>query len=122
MNSESSYHEKVKRKMHIFVHEVYKVSKKFPCDESYGVTSQLRRSSLSVVLNYIEGYARFSDKSLSHFISISYGSLQESKYLLEFSHKEGYISVDDFEPIYERADELGKILWSIRKSINDNSK
>jgi len=53
-----TYHEKLKSKMDNLAHSVYKASKAFPKDEMFGVTSQLRRASLSVPLNYIEGYAK----------------------------------------------------------------
>lgn len=76
-----------------YAHLIYSLTKNFPREELYGLTSQLRRSALSVVLNFIEGYARsksqIKDKSFGYFLDVSYGSLQESKYLLEFSKVEG---------------------------------
>ncbi|PJB19449.1 four helix bundle protein, partial [Candidatus Falkowbacteria bacterium CG_4_9_14_3_um_filter_36_9] len=59
-----------------------KITRSFPKDELYGITSQLRRAALSVILNYIEGYARKRDKVYKNFLEISYGSLKEAKYLL----------------------------------------
>lgn len=50
-----------------FVHLVYDLSRRFPQEELYGVTSQLRRAALSVILNYIEGYTRKGDKVYSIF-------------------------------------------------------
>ena len=55
---EGSYHEKLKVKMDFYVHEVYRVTKIFAKHKLYGVVSQLRRATLSVILNYIEGFAR----------------------------------------------------------------
>jgi four helix bundle protein len=52
------FHDKLKEKMDEYKHFVYSLSRKFPKDELYGVTSQLRRATLSVMLNYIEGFAR----------------------------------------------------------------
>lgn len=75
-----------------YAHFVYKLTKTFPKDEVYGITSQLRRSSVSVILNYIEGYARIKDKVHKNFLEISYGSLKESKYLLHFSFIENYLT------------------------------
>ncbi len=90
-----TYHEKLKRQMDEFVHLAYRVTKTFPKEEIYGVTSQLRRATLSVVLNYIEGYARGKEKVHKNFLEISYGSLKESKYLIQFSNVEKYINEKD---------------------------
>jgi len=68
-----------------YAHLAYSVTKNFPRQELFGITSQLRRAALSVVLNYIEGYARSRNKVNKNFLEISYGSLKESEYLLHFS-------------------------------------
>ena len=95
MNEGNSFYEDLKSKMDDYVHKVYALTKKFPKEEVYGVTSQLRRASLSVVLNFIEGYARRRKAVALNFFEISYGSLKESIYLLDFSMKEGYISEEE---------------------------
>ncbi|MDP3726651.1 MAG: four helix bundle protein, partial [bacterium] len=69
------FHEILKRKMDEFVHLVYHITKDFPKSELYGATSQLRRASLSIILNYIEGYARKRQLVKINFFEISYGSL-----------------------------------------------
>lgn len=106
-----TYHEKLKAKMDKFVHLAYKVTKFFPKEELFGVTSQLRRSAMSVILNYIEGYARGKDKVHRNFLEISYGSLKEAKYLLHFSLIEDYLKEKDYKEIIELADEIGAMLW-----------
>ena len=83
----TKYHIDLKKFMDEYVTLVYKLTKTFPRDEVFGMTSQLRRSALSVILNYVEGYARRRKLILTNFIEISYGSLKESKYLLYFSYK-----------------------------------
>jgi four helix bundle protein len=87
-----TYHENLKKKIDKFVHLAYKISRSFPREELFGLTSQLRRSALSVMLNYIEGYARNKDKVHKNFLEISYGSLKESIYILHFSMEENYIA------------------------------
>lgn len=52
-----TYHERLKQEMDKYAHLVYAFTRKFPKEELYGVTSQLRKATLSVILNYIEGYA-----------------------------------------------------------------
>lgn len=113
-----TYHDKLKGRMDEYVHLVYKLTKNFPKDELYGVTSQIRRASLSIVLNYIEGYARARDKVHKNFLEISYGSLKESKYLLHFSLKENYISQENYEVALGLAEEIGAMLWGILRKIN----
>lgn len=115
---QKTYHEKLKQKMDQYAHLVYRVTKRFPQDEIYGVTSQLRRSALSVILNYVEGYARQKDKVHRHFLEISYGSLQESKYLLDFSFKESYLLEKDYKPIIDLSNEIGAMLWGVIKKMS----
>lgn len=111
----NNFHNDLKEIMDAYVHGVYKASKFFPKEEVYGVTSQLRRASLSVILNYIEGYARIGEKSYLNFIKISYGSLKESRYLLGFSLIENYLSKEEFILLDKQADMIGAMLWGIIK-------
>ena len=80
---QENYFEKLHNKMDDYAHDVCRASRKFPKEELYGVTSQIRRSSLSVVLNYIEGFSRKKNLVMINFYEISYGSLKEAKYLAE---------------------------------------
>ncbi len=109
-------------KADIFVHEVYAITRAFPKEELFGITSQLRRAALSIALNAIEGFARNSKNEYRHFLSISYGSLKETKYLLDFSHKERFIKNAEYEKLIISCDELGKILWAKRKALSVNNK
>ena len=113
----AQFHEDLKSKMDAYVHSVYRISKKFPKEELYGSTSQLRRAALSVILNYIEGYARIRNKVQKNFIEISYGSLQESKYLLNFSFKENYFSQEEYNDIMKLAEDIGAMLWGIIRKL-----
>jgi len=99
-------------KMYLYVRKVYRITKHFPKDELYGVTSQFRRAALSVLLNYVEGYARFKPKTKLYFYEISYASLKESMVLIFFSYKEDYMNEANYKELIEKADEIGKMLWS----------
>lgn len=105
-----TYHEKLKKTMDEYVHFVYSLTRKFPKEELYGVTSQLRRAVISVILNYIEGYARGRDRVHKNFLEISYGSLKESKYLLYFALVEKFLSNDDYKKAVKLADDIGAML------------
>lgn len=113
----SQFHDELKSKMDKYAHLVYKLTKQFPKEEIYGVTSQLRRAALSVILNYIEGYARGRDKVHKNFLEISYGSLKESKYLLHFSLVENYLSKTDYDKLIKLAEDIGAILWGIIRKL-----
>ena len=91
---------------------VYKITKKFPRDEMYGLTSQLRRAALSVPTNIVEGYARKGDKELARFVNIAIGSLAETEYLLDFSKRLEYINNQDYNNIESIRAEVGKLLWN----------
>jgi len=87
----------------------------------YGIISQLRRAALSVMLNYIEGYARNKEKVHQNFLEIAYGSLKESKYLLHFSLTEGYISKSEYKNAIKSAEEIGAMIWGILKNLKSES-
>lgn len=112
-----NYLDKLKSKMDIYVHFVYKVSRGFPKEELYGATSQLRRSALSVILNFIEGYARKRSAVKLNFWEISYGSLKEAKYLLYFAYKENWISKEEYQTALGMAEEIGAMLWKATESL-----
>ena len=70
METKPLFHESLKDKIDQYCHLAYKISRKFPREELYGITSQFRRSVISVALNYIEGYARMRSKVHKNFIEI----------------------------------------------------
>lgn len=98
-----------------FVWEVYILTNRFPKSEIFGITSQLRRAVLSVVLNIVEGYARGNRNEFRNFLRISLGSLAETGYLLDFCLRLGYISEKEYEIVSELKEECGKILWTLMK-------
>jgi len=114
---EQQFHDNLKIKMDKLVHLIYKITKNFPKDEMYGVISQLRRAALSIILNYIEGYARNRQKVYKNFLEISYGSLKETKYILHFSLVEKYLTKNDYKQAMLLSEEIGKMLWSTIQKI-----
>ena len=114
---ENDFTKQLKMKMDKYVHLVYKISRDIPREELYGVTSQFRRSTLSIILNYIEGFARHKKAVKLNFWEISYGSLKESKYLLYFSKAENYISEEDYNESLKLVEEIGAMLWKSIQSL-----
>lgn len=99
--------------MDLYVNKVYDCAISFPKEEIFGLTSQLRRSALSVILNYTEGYARQRPAVFLNFLEISYGSLKESKYLIYFCHNRKMIKTATYQELLVLAERIGKMLWGI---------
>lgn len=97
------------------VWKVYLLTDKFPKEELFGITSQLRRAILSVVLNITEGYARDSKNEFRQFLRIALGSLAESGYLIEFVFRRDYISQKEFDDLIVLKEECGRVLWKLMK-------
>lgn len=114
---------KLKKLMDGYVQFIYKISKRFPKDELYGVTSQIRRAAISIILNYIEGFARRKPAVQLNFLETSYGSLTESKYLLYFVHIQQWITKKEYNEGLGGAEEIGAMLWTeiqnLDKKINN---
>jgi four helix bundle protein len=106
------FHTILKEKIHNFVMFSYEICKNLPPQELYGISSQLRRASMSIMLNYVEGYARRRDKVKLNFYEISHGSTQECKYIIYFVYKQTWINQDVYTKSLNMVDEIGKMLWS----------
>jgi four helix bundle protein len=111
--SNQKSNDQLKILINLFVHNVYKVAKVFPKNELYGITSQFRRAAISVILNYIEGYARNKNKINKQFLKYSYGSLKETEYIIEFSFIEKYLSEKNFQILIKQADRIGGMLYCL---------
>lgn len=117
---EERFHDHLKKIMDEFVHLIYKETRNFPKEELYGLTSQIRRAALSIILNYIEGFARIKNGIKINFLEISYGSLKEVKYLLNFSLQEKYISELNYKKLLGYAEEIGAMLWTSIRGLKEN--
>lgn len=110
---QNEFHSKLRQIMDEFVHKVYDVAKNFPKEEIFGLTNQFRRSALSIILNYIEEFARRNRKVMKTFFEISYGSLKEAKYLVCFAKKRGFISEEDNKQLLNLSEEIGAMFWTV---------
>ena len=97
--------------------QIYIATRNFPPEEMYGITSQIRRAGLSVPTNIVEGYSRQGKKELKQFINIDMGSLGETRYLLDFSSRLGYLNRSQYVSLEQLGTETGKLLWRFYKSI-----
>lgn len=100
-----------------YARKVYSLSRQFPKEEQFGLTSQVRRASISVALNIVEGYARHSRKSEAQFLTVAYGSLKESQFILLFAVDEKYIPKESVQEVHALGEEAAKLLWAKRKTL-----
>lgn len=96
----------------------YKITNEFPQEEIYGLTSQMRRSAISVPSNIAEGQLRNSQKEFAQFISIALGSCAELSTQLELGRRLNYIDNESFIGISEAIAEEMKILHGLRRIIS----
>jgi four helix bundle protein len=102
-------------------YQVYMATKTFPKEELYAMTSQLRRASLSVPTNIVEGYARQGKNEFRQFANIALGSLAEAKYLLGFCLRLKYLKPQEHKNLDDRAEEVGRLLWRFHQSLGKRS-
>ena len=100
-----------------FVEGVYKATAKFPTNEQYGLTSQLRRSAVSIPSNIAEGRSRDSSREFLNFLSIAYGSLAETQTQLEIARRLGYLETVVERKAQERANEVGRVINGLAAAI-----
>lgn len=96
---------------------IYNKTKRYPDDEKFGLLSQMRRASTSIITNLAEGYGKNSLKDFIRFVSISIGSYNELEVCLLLSKDLGYLSDDDYNKLNKEHDIIGKMLFSLRKGL-----
>jgi four helix bundle protein len=99
--------------------QVYLLTDSFPKSETYGMTSQIRRSAISIPSNLAEGHGRTSSKEFLHFIAIAYGSICELETQILLSHRLKYINVNDSETVLALLIETSKTIRGLQKAIKE---
>jgi four helix bundle protein len=107
----------VGQKAYELVLRVYRLTEKFPKSEQYGLLSQIRRSSISIVSNIAEGYQRQHGGEYIQFLFISFGSCAELETQLMISKDLGYISREEFEGLDSLLNEVGKMINAMIKKL-----
>ncbi|MCG8339486.1 MAG: four helix bundle protein [Proteobacteria bacterium] len=98
---------------------IYKMTSKFPKEEQYGLTSQMRRAAVSVPSNIVEGCARDSQTEYLRFLTIAFGSLRELHYQFSLSNRLGYIQ-NQFLDLEKNIIEAEKVLNGLIRSLRKN--
>lgn len=96
---------------------VYQVTKNFPKEEVYGLTSQMRRAAVSVASNIVEGCGRDSLTEYVRFLDISFGSLREVHYQASLAARLGFLNAQDAQKCEEKMTEAEKVLACLIRSL-----
>src|SRR4051794_40338772 len=104
---------------HLATLEVYRLSKSFPREEMFGLTSQIRRAAVSLPANIAEGCGRGGNK-LIRFCRISVGSATELQYHLLLAHDLGYLNDVEFGGIQRRINEVERMLTAYIERLADD--
>lgn len=101
--------------------DVYRVSKDFPREEMFGLTSQLRRAAYSVPANICEGASRNGNREYLQFLYIARGSSNEAQYFIHLANRLGYLNEEQFKKLEMQAIEVGKTLTGLIKAVEKES-
>jgi four helix bundle protein len=97
---------------------IYRLSGKFPREELFAMTSQIRRASISISCNIAEGSGRNSDKDFAHFLEQAYGSLMEVASTFYLALDKRYAKENDLDPLFEEMERLAKRIASLNRSLS----
>jgi len=109
------------QKAHQLVLHTYRLTKKYPKEELFGLTSQMRRSAVSVAANIVEGYRKRGKADKARFMNISEGSLDELTYYFILSNDLEYITTHEYEQLNAQCEEVSKLLSAYAAAIRRNS-
>ena len=97
--------------------DVYRITKSFPKEELFGLTSQVRRSTSAIPPNIAEGYARGHKREYLQFLRIAYSSGAETETHLIIANKTGLMNEDDFQYLTIKLEEVMKMLYGLTKKL-----
>ncbi len=100
------------------VERVYRMTRVFPKDELYGLSSQIRRAAVSIPSNIAEGQARKSTAEFLHFLSIAQGSRAEVETQTLIAQRLGYVTEVQIKEILSLLDEISRMLNTLRSKLN----
>ena len=101
-----------------FAVNIYELTRKFPQEEMYGLTSQLRRAAVSAPSNIAEGAAGRTRQQFSNYLSNAIGSLNEVDTQLELALRLGYATGAEYDRLYQALDECLALTYGLRRSVS----
>lgn len=100
-----------------FAADIYRLTSRFPRQETFGLVNQLRRAAVSVAANVAEGNSRSTAKDKARFVEISYGSMSEIATMLRISAEVGYVTESDLVALRADAAEIAKMLSGLKRAL-----
>ena len=100
-----------------YANSVYRLTQSFPDAERFGLSSQMRRSAVSISANIAEGASRNTDKDFARFVEISYGSVLENISEAFIARDQGFLKLPDFSRLYADAEKLARMLSGLRTTL-----
>lgn len=100
-------------KSHLLTLNIYQLTKTFPKEELFGLTSQIRRSSVSIPANIAEGTGKLTSKDVTRYFQIALGSLQETEYYLILSKDLNLLKIEDFTQLNDLLNEVKAMLITL---------
>jgi len=100
---------------------VYSMTRSYPKEELYGLTSQVRRAAVSAAANIAEGASREHEKEYLHFLNVARGSIAEVEYLLHLSRRIGYVKSNEYERTEAVRNEAAKTLHGLINSVKQDT-
>lgn len=99
------------------VEAIYSVTRRFPPDERYGLTPQIRRAAISIPSNIAEGQGRSGRREFLHHLSIAHGSLRELETQMMIARRLGYLRESDAKGLLEHAGAVGRLINGLLRSL-----
>jgi four helix bundle protein len=99
------------------VKDIYKLTEKFPKQETYSLVSQMRRSAISIPSNVAEGFKRYHNKEYKQFLHITLGSCAELETQITIAKELKYIQQDNEAALLEKLDHIGRMITSLLKKL-----
>jgi four helix bundle protein len=105
-----------------FTNKIYSLTKTFPREENYGLSSQITRATVSIMSNIAEGFDRYSVKEFINFLIIARGSISEAQSDLYIALDLKYINQEEFQETYKQSKNLGKQINGLIKYLRTKGK
>lgn len=104
-------------KAHKLVLFIYGITKTFPSEERYGLTSQIRRAAISAPTNIAEGCAKFTQKDFANYLQHAFGSMQEVQYLFYLSFELKYLDLNEYKILENDISEVKAMLMGLIQKV-----